>query len=546
MPAPPTGSPRCEPRGRRRSPPPPRPPSSRRSASRFLGRKAELPNLLRDVGEAAAGGARAGRQGRQPGAPGARGGGRRAPRRSSRRVELDAQARRRRRRRHAARLAGLARRAPAHPHRHPARDRGRLRRARLPRRRGAGDRPRLLQLRRAQPRRAPPGARSGRTRSTSPTTSCCARRPRRCRCARWRCSRRRSTSSSRAASTGRDNDATHTPQFHQVEGLAVDEDLTLGDLQGTLLAFARAIFGDDREVRLRPHFFPFTEPSVELDVSCFNCKQGFLRDGSRCPLCKGAALDRDPRRRDGRPERLRATCASPATTPSATRASPGAWGSSGSRSSSTACPTCGCSSRTTCDCWSSSDEAAPRSGCTTTCDPGLDGGDARRAPDDDRDRRSSACYTHGVTALDNFVVGRVLTREQHPDADRLTRLHGRDRRGRRRADRLRRAERRRRPDRRRSRCPGAVMPDGTQAQAREAARRRVRRDDPGRGRGRDRHRPRRDHGARRRPRCPGTPLADVLPIAHRRARARDHAEPARLPVRSTASRARSTPRPARR
>jgi phenylalanyl-tRNA synthetase alpha chain len=86
-----------------------------------------------------------------------------------------------------------------------------------------------------------------------------------------------------------DNDATHTPQFHQVEGLAVDTDLTLGDLQGTLLAFARALFGDEREVRLRPHFFPFTEPSVELDVSCFNCRQGFLKDGSRCPLCKGSA-----------------------------------------------------------------------------------------------------------------------------------------------------------------------------------------------------------------------------------------------------------------
>jgi phenylalanyl-tRNA synthetase alpha chain len=86
-----------------------------------------------------------------------------------------------------------------------------------------------------------------------------------------------------------DNDATHTPQFHQVEGLAVDVDLTLGDLQGTLLSFARTIFGDDREVRLRPHYFPFTEPSVELDVSCFNCRQGFLRDGSRCPLCKGSA-----------------------------------------------------------------------------------------------------------------------------------------------------------------------------------------------------------------------------------------------------------------
>src|SRR5919109_4947699 len=82
-------------------------------------------------------------------------------------------------------------------------------------------------------------------------------------------------------------DATHSPLFHQVEGLAVDEDVTLGDLQGTLLAFAQAIFGEDRRVRLRPHFFPFTEPSVECDVSCFNCIDGFLADGSRCPLCKG-------------------------------------------------------------------------------------------------------------------------------------------------------------------------------------------------------------------------------------------------------------------
>jgi phenylalanyl-tRNA synthetase alpha chain len=87
----------------------------------------------------------------------------------------------------------------------------------------------------------------------------------------------------------RDSDATHTPQFHQVEGLAVDEDITLADLKGTLLAFARAIFGEEREVRLRPHFFPFTEPSVEVDVSCFNCTDGVLRDGSRCPLCKGTA-----------------------------------------------------------------------------------------------------------------------------------------------------------------------------------------------------------------------------------------------------------------
>ena len=85
-----------------------------------------------------------------------------------------------------------------------------------------------------------------------------------------------------------DSDATHTPQFHQVEGLAVDVDITLADLKGTLLAFARAIFGEEREVRLRPHFFPFTEPSVEVDVTCFQCAgTGALAGGERCNLCKG-------------------------------------------------------------------------------------------------------------------------------------------------------------------------------------------------------------------------------------------------------------------
>ena len=121
----------------------------------------------------------------------------------------------------------------------------------------------------------------------------------------------------------RDNDATHTPQFHQVEGLAVDEDITLADLKGTLLAFARAIFGDDRDVRLRPHFFPFTEPSVEVDVSCFNCKDGFLRDGSRCPLCKGRAGSRSSARARSTPTSS-STCASTATTPSAIQGF--AWG----------------------------------------------------------------------------------------------------------------------------------------------------------------------------------------------------------------------------
>jgi phenylalanyl-tRNA synthetase alpha chain len=86
----------------------------------------------------------------------------------------------------------------------------------------------------------------------------------------------------------RDSDATHSPMFHQMEGLAIAEGITLADLQGTLLAMCRALFGPDREVRLRPHFFPFTEPSVEVDVSCFQCEgTGELAGGERCNLCKG-------------------------------------------------------------------------------------------------------------------------------------------------------------------------------------------------------------------------------------------------------------------
>ncbi|CAN5526452.1 phenylalanine--tRNA ligase subunit alpha [soil metagenome] len=83
-------------------------------------------------------------------------------------------------------------------------------------------------------------------------------------------------------------DATHLPVFHQMEGLAVAEDITLADLQGTLREMLRGLFGPGREARMRPHFFQFTAPSVEFDVSCFRCDAtGVLDDGSRCPLCKG-------------------------------------------------------------------------------------------------------------------------------------------------------------------------------------------------------------------------------------------------------------------
>jgi phenylalanyl-tRNA synthetase alpha chain len=82
----------------------------------------------------------------------------------------------------------------------------------------------------------------------------------------------------------RDSDPTHTPMFHQVEGLAVDRGLSLGHLKGTLAAMARHVFGDDVEIRLRPSYFQFTEPSVEMDMSCFACGG---RD-SNCKVCKGA------------------------------------------------------------------------------------------------------------------------------------------------------------------------------------------------------------------------------------------------------------------
>ncbi len=78
-----------------------------------------------------------------------------------------------------------------------------------------------------------------------------------------------------------DDDATHSPMFQQVEGIVVDKKVTLCDLKGALDAFAAKIFGEETKTRFRPSYFPFTEPSVEVDVSCFRCK------GKGCNLCKG-------------------------------------------------------------------------------------------------------------------------------------------------------------------------------------------------------------------------------------------------------------------
>ena len=76
-------------------------------------------------------------------------------------------------------------------------------------------------------------------------------------------------------------DATHSPVFHQIEGLVVDKGIRMSDLKGTLEVVAKRLYGEDSVVRFRPHHFPFTEPSAEMDIMCFNCH------GEGCRLCKG-------------------------------------------------------------------------------------------------------------------------------------------------------------------------------------------------------------------------------------------------------------------
>ena len=82
-------------------------------------------------------------------------------------------------------------------------------------------------------------------------------------------------------------DATHSPMFHQIEGLVVDEHITMGDLKGALITIMRAIYGEDAQMRFRPHHFPFTEPSCEMDMQCHKCHGTGEVDGAVCPTCHG-------------------------------------------------------------------------------------------------------------------------------------------------------------------------------------------------------------------------------------------------------------------
>ena len=83
-------------------------------------------------------------------------------------------------------------------------------------------------------------------------------------------------------------DATHSPSFHQIEGLVVDKNITFADLRGTLEEFAKQLFGPETKTKFRPHHFPFTEPSAEVDVSCFKCGGSGEIEGHSCRFCKGS------------------------------------------------------------------------------------------------------------------------------------------------------------------------------------------------------------------------------------------------------------------
>jgi phenylalanyl-tRNA synthetase alpha chain len=86
-------------------------------------------------------------------------------------------------------------------------------------------------------------------------------------------------------------DATHTPMFHQFEGLCVDKDITIANLKGTLDYFVKSYFGENTEVRLRPHHFQFTEPSFEVDITCTMCKGKAVVEGKKCKICKSGWLE---------------------------------------------------------------------------------------------------------------------------------------------------------------------------------------------------------------------------------------------------------------
>ena len=319
-------------------------------------------------------------------------------------------------------------------------------------------------------------------------------------------------------------DATHVPIFHQVEGLAVDRGITLADLKGTLLHLMRALFGEERQVRFRTHFFPFTEPSIEPDVSCFLC------DGEGCAVCKhsgwiemGGSGMVDPtlyelrrlRPRGGVGLRVRARPRADRHASPRPPRPPPALG----------------------------ERPAPPAPVLSHEGSALLAARVRRV----RRRRPASSRERLAVAsaeVERMYRGRRPRRGRQPRS--LPRRQGRRggqaperrpapalprrrRRGRGAPDRLRRLELRRRRDRLR-RAAGRGAPRRAHARAGEAPRRALRRDDPRRGRARARARPHGDHRPRGRPRAGNAARRrDARP--GRRARARGDREPPRSALR---------------
>ncbi len=334
-------------------------PSWRSCGFGYLGRKAELTTILRGIAELPQDERGPGRRCRQPrsqGAGGAAGGARREPRR----LRAGGEAGRGPDRRHPARRAAAASRPPAPDRPHHAADRGHDGRPRLPRRRRAGDRARLLQLHRAEPSARPPGADAPGhlLRAVAPRRAAAhphladagaldgdaaaadlRRRPRQGLPARLRRHPQPDVPPGRGPGDRR-GDHPRRPAGDAA-----------GDVPGAVRRRARAA---PAAALLPLHRAQRRGRRLLLPV------RRQRRAGRRRALqpLQGPGLDRDPRRRHGRPQRARLRRARTATTPSGSRASPSGSGSSGWRCCATACRTCGASSTTTCGCWSSSHESS--------------------------------------------------------------------------------------------------------------------------------------------------------------------------------------------
>ena len=318
-------------------------------------------------------------------------------------------------------------------------------------------------------------------------------------------------------------DPTHFPIFHQFEGLAVDRGITLADLKGTLAHLMRALFGEDREVRFRTHNFPFTEPSIEPDVSCPIC------DFAGCRMCKSLGLDRAGRRRDGRPAACSSTSAS---TPRSGRGF--AFGCGLERIAMLR--------HGITEIRELLGERPPRPAAVLAMKrPALLARGVRRvrraAGGARRGARVSIAEVEGViqrsasptstetsAATASAACSRRASTRMPTGSSSAASTWGRASRGRSSAARGTSA----RAPRSRSRCRARCCRAGP-ARARQAARRGLRRDDPVGARARARPRPQRHPRPRRRAE-PGTPLGDVLPSGRGRARGRGRRTTARPPL----------------